>query len=175
MQFIPTTGSLLTGFDASLPSIWIMEGLFMYIPYEESRRLLKRIRAMSSPGSAFAGDMLSQGFKSKTFLRKRSKRLRQDGSPFVNFIDYPIQLMKSCGYTRAKYYFMGDPLASYDRLGTCPFLLAMVCTIRVVANLIGALVVSLLILYLPWYVVLPVVVVYSIVQEVIAIHGAVDW
>ena len=49
------------GFDPSLPSAWIMEGLTMYVPYKDLRVLLERIRAISAPGSALAADCLSTG------------------------------------------------------------------------------------------------------------------
>jgi len=42
------------GFDPSLPSAWIAEGLFGYLPPEAQDRLLDAVTALSAPGSRLA-------------------------------------------------------------------------------------------------------------------------
>eukprot|EP01104_Vermistella_antarctica_P016098 TRINITY_DN541_c0_g1_i1.p1 TRINITY_DN541_c0_g1~~TRINITY_DN541_c0_g1_i1.p1 ORF type:complete len:315 (+),score=66.44 TRINITY_DN541_c0_g1_i1:48-947(+) len=40
------------GFDPSVPSIWILEGLVMYLPNERTRHLMLEIAALSAPSSS---------------------------------------------------------------------------------------------------------------------------
>ena len=44
------------GFDPSLPSVWLAEGLLPYLPEPEVSRLLQRMRALSAPGSFVGAD-----------------------------------------------------------------------------------------------------------------------
>lgn len=44
------------GFDPTLPSIWLAEGLLPYLPEPEVTRLLKRMRALAPPGSFVGAD-----------------------------------------------------------------------------------------------------------------------
>ncbi|CAN0131925.1 unnamed protein product [Ectocarpus sp. 12 AP-2014] len=47
------------GFDPSLPSAWILEGLTMYLEEEELVALLRVLASLSSPGSAFCATCVS--------------------------------------------------------------------------------------------------------------------
>ncbi|MDX6739803.1 class I SAM-dependent methyltransferase [Actinocorallia sp. A-T 12471] len=49
------SGPLLdAGFDPSLPTAWLAEGLLLYLPPEAERRMIDTIDHLSAPGSAFA-------------------------------------------------------------------------------------------------------------------------
>jgi methyltransferase (TIGR00027 family) len=50
---------LAAGFDGTLPTIWVVEGLLMYLSSSDADRLLARITALSAPGSRFAGEYFS--------------------------------------------------------------------------------------------------------------------
>ncbi|CAM9451642.1 unnamed protein product [Scytosiphon promiscuus] len=47
------------GFDPSLPSAWILEGLTMYLDEQELLGLIKTLSALCSPGSAFCATCVS--------------------------------------------------------------------------------------------------------------------
>ncbi|CAM9487222.1 unnamed protein product, partial [Ectocarpus sp. 6 AP-2014] len=47
------------GFDPSLPSAWILEGLTMYLEEEELVALLRALASLSSPGSTFCATCVS--------------------------------------------------------------------------------------------------------------------
>jgi methyltransferase (TIGR00027 family) len=50
---------LAAGFDGTLPTLWIAEGLLMYLSSSDAEQLLARITALSAPGSRFAGEYFS--------------------------------------------------------------------------------------------------------------------
>jgi methyltransferase (TIGR00027 family) len=50
---------LAAGFDGTLPTIWVVEGLLMYLSSSDADQLLARITALSAPGSRFAGEYFS--------------------------------------------------------------------------------------------------------------------
>jgi methyltransferase (TIGR00027 family) len=50
---------LAAGFDGTLPTLWIAEGLLMYLTSPDAEQLLGRITALSAPGSRFVGEYFS--------------------------------------------------------------------------------------------------------------------
>lgn len=48
------------GFDACLPTMWVAEGLLMYLTSEECDRFLDAVGALSGPGSRFAAEYFSR-------------------------------------------------------------------------------------------------------------------
>ncbi|KAG9396346.1 Leucine carboxyl methyltransferase [Carpediemonas membranifera] len=50
------------GFDASQPTLWILEGLLMYIPPTDQVRLLQAIETLSAPGSKVVGDVFNNAY-----------------------------------------------------------------------------------------------------------------
>ncbi|MCD0451906.1 class I SAM-dependent methyltransferase [Actinocorallia sp. API 0066] len=58
------SGPLLSaGFDPSLPTAWLAEGLLLYLPPEAERRLIDTVADLSAPGSTFAYEV-KQGMES---------------------------------------------------------------------------------------------------------------
>ncbi|MDN3359628.1 SAM-dependent methyltransferase [Actinomadura sp. DC4] len=47
---------LPSGFDPAVPTMWVVEGLLMYLSREEADELLRGITALSAPGSRIAGE-----------------------------------------------------------------------------------------------------------------------
>jgi methyltransferase (TIGR00027 family) len=50
---------LAAGFDGTRPTIWIAEGLLMYLSSSDAKQLLATITALSVPGSRFVGEYYS--------------------------------------------------------------------------------------------------------------------
>lgn len=50
-------------FDASLRTMWVAEGLLMYLSRSDADQLLARIRALSAPGSRFATEYFSRAWQ----------------------------------------------------------------------------------------------------------------
>lgn len=44
-------GLIAKGFDPEVPTCWLLEGLVMYLSPEANEKLLKRMHALSAPGS----------------------------------------------------------------------------------------------------------------------------
>ena len=51
------------GFDPGQPTVWIAEGLLMYLSRTDADLLLDRITALSAPGSHFAGEYFSRAWQ----------------------------------------------------------------------------------------------------------------
>ncbi|MGE2726890.1 class I SAM-dependent methyltransferase [Mycolicibacterium pulveris] len=74
------------GFDASVPTAWIAEGLLIYLPPDAQDRLLDHITALSAPGSRLATEHMDTAALSTEWADKLSERSRRMGSP-VNLAD----------------------------------------------------------------------------------------
>jgi methyltransferase (TIGR00027 family) len=51
------------GFDQTVPTLWVAEGLFMYMSAAEADRLLDDVRSLSAPGSRLAGEYFSRPWR----------------------------------------------------------------------------------------------------------------
>lgn len=71
---------LAAGFDASVPTAWLVEGLLIYLPPEVQDRLLGTVTALSAPGSAVATESVPGivGFDSER-VRGMAAGLREGG------------------------------------------------------------------------------------------------
>jgi methyltransferase (TIGR00027 family) len=63
-----------SGFDPNLPSVWIAEGLLMYLPADAQDRLLDDVTALSAPSSRIATDHIPD---MRTLTGERSIPWRQ--------------------------------------------------------------------------------------------------
>ncbi|MDX1889365.1 class I SAM-dependent methyltransferase [Mycolicibacterium sp. 050158] len=63
------------GFDASLPTAWLAEGLLMYLPAEAQDRLFTQVSELSAPGSQVAVETM--GVQAKDRRDEMRKRFQQ--------------------------------------------------------------------------------------------------
>ncbi|CAK0856610.1 unnamed protein product [Prorocentrum cordatum] len=63
------------GFDPGVPSVWLLEGLMMYLTVPQQTRLARTIGQLSCPGSVVFHDAISASYV--------SKRISVAGAPFV--------------------------------------------------------------------------------------------
>ena len=68
------------GFDPSVPTAWIAEGLLIYLPPEAQDRLLDDITALSAPGSRLATEHMDPTALTGEWAQKISERSRRYGS-----------------------------------------------------------------------------------------------
>ncbi|OYN76870.1 class I SAM-dependent methyltransferase [Mycolicibacterium sphagni] len=61
------------GFDANQPTVWIAEGLLIYLPPEAQDRLLDSVTALSAPDSRFATEYMAAGMTLPDSWRERFK------------------------------------------------------------------------------------------------------
>jgi methyltransferase (TIGR00027 family) len=69
-----------SGFDPSLPTAWIAEGLLIYLPPDAQDRLFDNITALSAPGSRLATEHMDIQGSPDEWTEKLDERSRRMGS-----------------------------------------------------------------------------------------------
>lgn len=149
--------------------MWVMEGIMTYIPEDALVALLRRIKAVSARGSAILGDVINSATRYNFVIRKRTALLEKDDAAYRLHVDDPEKLWRKCGIHESRYYFLGDPLVSYEgRYPPCFFMKLMHILVRIATGLSYAVLGILLGHFAPWYVALPVLVGIVIISETLA-------
>lgn len=79
------------GFDRSVPTVWLLEGLLMYLSLDDTKVLMDHVGALSAPGSVVFHDAIS-----KSYLRSR---IVVAGAPFIGGSDdYKGLWMQRAGF-----------------------------------------------------------------------------
>ncbi len=87
-----------TGFDPAVPSVWIAEGVFIYLDEGSVQRVLQEAAMLSPPGSWLLADMVDPGlFELETGAEARDL-LRNEGIPLVAGVQHPLRLISECGW-----------------------------------------------------------------------------
>jgi methyltransferase (TIGR00027 family) len=68
------------GFDPSIPTAWIAEGLLIYLPPDAQDRLFDNITALSAPGSRLATEHMDIDLSTDEWTQKLDERSRRMGS-----------------------------------------------------------------------------------------------
>ena len=68
------------GFDPSLPTAWIAEGLLVYLPPEAQDRLFDNITALSAPGSRLATEEMDMTSLPANWAEKLTERSQRAGT-----------------------------------------------------------------------------------------------
>jgi methyltransferase (TIGR00027 family) len=64
------------GFDPSVPTAWLAEGLLMYLPAEAQDRLFEHLTALSAPGSRIAAETMGvPAEERRAHMRERFERI----------------------------------------------------------------------------------------------------
>ncbi|MCX4824954.1 SAM-dependent methyltransferase [Streptomyces sp. NBC_01142] len=87
------------GYDPTLPSTWLLEGLLYYIPEADAHRILQRVAAISAPGSRIAADIVNSAALTLPHMRALLDVFADWGCPWLFGTDEPEALFESCGYT----------------------------------------------------------------------------
>ena len=67
------------GFDPSLPTAWLAEGLLMYLPAEAQDRLFEQITELSAPGSRVSAEAVRHHDEERrTAMRERWQKMADD-------------------------------------------------------------------------------------------------
>jgi methyltransferase (TIGR00027 family) len=69
-----------SGFDSTIPTAWIAEGLLIYLPPDAQDRLFDNITALSAPGSRLATEHMDIQGSPEEWTEKLSERARRMGS-----------------------------------------------------------------------------------------------
>lgn len=68
------------GFDPSVPTAWIAEGLLVYLPPDAQDRLLDHVTALSAPGSRLATEHMDAEALTGDWAKAMTARARRHGS-----------------------------------------------------------------------------------------------
>jgi methyltransferase (TIGR00027 family) len=93
-------GPLLeAGFQPELPSVWIVEGLLMYLTAADASQLLETISRLTASGSWMGFDMLNQATLTSPLTQDRISRLAQRGMAWQFGVDDPTGWIEPYGWT----------------------------------------------------------------------------
>ncbi|WP_149359261.1 SAM-dependent methyltransferase [Lolliginicoccus suaedae] len=85
-------------FDASIPALWICEGILYYLTEDESERLMRSITAASVPGSRISGDHRGKGTLLPGQHQVVAKRVADAGYEFQSIVDDPTIWLAEHGW-----------------------------------------------------------------------------
>jgi methyltransferase (TIGR00027 family) len=105
---------LAAGYDPTLPSTWLLEGLLYYVHEQDVHRILNRVRAMTAPGSLVAADMINRAALRLPNMRGLLDVFAGWGCPWLFGIDEPEVLFAEHGIA-ATAVQPGDAAADYGR------------------------------------------------------------
>ncbi|WP_151727247.1 class I SAM-dependent methyltransferase [Thermogemmatispora aurantia] len=86
------------GFQPALPSVWLVEGLFFYLPLEQTRQLLARLSRLAAPGSWLGFDAIQSAMLPSPLTSSRIQLTKKNGAPWIGAIDDPVALLASLGW-----------------------------------------------------------------------------
>ncbi|MFJ8390047.1 SAM-dependent methyltransferase [Streptomyces sp. NPDC094438] len=86
------------GYDPNVPSTWLLEGLLYYIPEADTHRILRRVAAISAPGSRIAADIVNAAALTRPDMRALLDVFAGWGCPWLFGTDEPEALFDAHGY-----------------------------------------------------------------------------
>jgi methyltransferase (TIGR00027 family) len=102
------------GYDPSIPSTWLLEGLLYYIPEPDTHRILQRVAAISAPGSRIAADIVNAAVLTRPDMRALLDVFARWGCPWLFGTDEPEALFDTHGFDVSAAQ-PGDPGADFGR------------------------------------------------------------
>lgn len=103
------------GFSAARPVVWVVEGLFFFLPAEAVTGLLRGMRGLSARGSALIGDVTSAATLKNPLARAFLDQLAADGNPWLFGTDEPERLLASHGWPAEDVKQPGEDGANFGR------------------------------------------------------------
>lgn len=93
------SAALLTaGFDPTLPTAWLAEGLLMYLSEADSDQLLASIDILSAPGSRLAIEHINRAYTDLPEMRAVHERLRNVGASWLSTLEDPVGWLAGHGW-----------------------------------------------------------------------------
>ncbi|MEW2218125.1 SAM-dependent methyltransferase [Streptomyces sp. NPDC006990] len=102
------------GYDATAPSVWLLEGVLPYLHGTEVHRLLQRLRTVTATGSLVAGDLVNAEALTSAHARGQLEVFARWGCPWRFGTDDPEALFERHRFT-AEVVQPGDESAHYGR------------------------------------------------------------
>jgi methyltransferase (TIGR00027 family) len=89
---------LAAGFTPDAPSIWLLEGLLIYLAPEEAKCVVATAVRLSSVGSWMGLDLINRAVLTSPWTRDRVERLAQRGMPWRFGVDDPAAWLGRLGW-----------------------------------------------------------------------------
>ncbi len=102
------------GFSRARPSVWLAEGLLVYLENDQVHRLLARLGDLAAAGSSLLADVIGRSFLDSPWMRQWLAALAASGSPWRFATDDPEGLLAQHGW-QAQVTQLGDDGANFGR------------------------------------------------------------
>lgn len=86
------------GFDASAPTLWLAEGLLVYLDHADVDDLIRRLTHASALGSRLATDTLNSSIYQQPWAQSQLNLLQARGTPWRSSIDDPEEHLTRYGW-----------------------------------------------------------------------------
>lgn len=86
------------GYDPTVPSTWLLEGLLYYIPEPDVHRILEQVSAVCAPGSRIAADVVNAAALTLPSMRGLLEVFAGWGCPWLFGTDEPEALFDAYGF-----------------------------------------------------------------------------
>jgi methyltransferase (TIGR00027 family) len=87
------------GFNASAPTVWLVEGLLQYLEASDVDQLFARVDALSAPGSVLLYDVVGTALLAAPFSAATLAYMEKLGAPWVFSSDTPAALVENRGWS----------------------------------------------------------------------------
>ncbi|NGO07017.1 SAM-dependent methyltransferase [Streptomyces sp. HC44] len=87
------------GFDASVPTLWLIEGLLVYLDHAHVETLLAQVSALSSAGSLLVTDAVNSALYDQPWAQPQLRLLEHLGMPWRSHIDDPVAFLARYGWS----------------------------------------------------------------------------
>ncbi|WP_019548327.1 class I SAM-dependent methyltransferase [Streptomyces sulphureus] len=102
------------GYDPSLPSTWLLEGLLYYVPEADAHRILERVADLMAPGSRIVADLVNAAALTLPHMHDLLEVFAGWGCPWLFGSDEPEALFARHGFEVVAAQ-PGEPGADFGR------------------------------------------------------------
>ena len=105
---------LEAGFDPQTPTLWLVEGLLVYLDEAAVASVFRHGSELSAPGSRLGADLGNTALLSAPGMDPWHRMLEERGCPWRSGTDDPVGLLAQFGWN-AEAFSPGDPRCDYGR------------------------------------------------------------
>lgn len=105
---------LRAGFERTQPSLWLLEGLFFYLPSATIIHVLDDVTRLAVPGSRLGFDVIDEEMLTSPWTRSWVEMQAAAGAPWIGTLDDPVGCLAARGW-QATLTQAGQPDASHGR------------------------------------------------------------
>ena len=106
---------LMQGFRKEALSVWLAEGLFLYLPSKAVAQILRSVGSITCAGSHFGAEILSEDYLHHERNRARLEEAAARGTPWIFGTNEPEELFSRAGWQVNAVIQPGDQEASFGR------------------------------------------------------------